>query len=63
MAVAVLVDAEVIRCLVVPAVMRLFGARAWWLPMSLDRRIPQLHVEGPPAVVHTAPSGHARQDA
>lgn len=30
LAVAVLVDAVVIRCLVLPAVMHLFGARAWW---------------------------------
>ena len=64
MAVAVLIDAVVIRCLVVPAVMRLFGRRAWWLPRSLDRRIPQLHVEGPPAVPEPAvvagPIGLAR---
>jgi putative drug exporter of the RND superfamily len=32
LAVAVLLDAVIIRCLIVPAVMRLFGARAWWLP-------------------------------
>jgi putative drug exporter of the RND superfamily len=41
LAVAVLVDALVIRCLVVPAVMRLFGARAWWLPRWLDKRVPE----------------------
>jgi uncharacterized membrane protein YdfJ with MMPL/SSD domain len=46
MAVAVLLDAVVIRCLVVPAVMRLLGPRAWWMPRVLDRWIPQLHVEG-----------------
>jgi RND superfamily putative drug exporter len=46
MAVAVLLDAAVIRCLVVPAVMRLLGARAWWLPRWLDRLLPQLNVEG-----------------
>ena len=46
MAVAVLLDALVIRCLVVPAVMRLLGARAWWLPRALERWIPRLHVEG-----------------
>ena len=48
MAVAVLLDAVVIRCLVVPAVMRLLGTRAWWLPRVLDRWLPHLHVEGRP---------------
>ena len=48
MAVAVLLDAVVIRCLVVPAVMRLLGTRAWWLPRRLDRWTPRVHVEGRP---------------
>lgn len=46
MAVAVLIDALVIRCLAVPAVMRLLGKRAWWLPRGLDRWLPRLDVEG-----------------
>ncbi|WP_127503635.1 MMPL family transporter [Actinoplanes solisilvae] len=45
LAVAVLVDAVVIRCLLLPAVMRLFGDRAWWLPSSLARRLPRLALE------------------
>ena len=48
MAIAVLLDAVVIRCLVVPAVMRILGTKAWWLPRRLDRWMPQLHVEGHP---------------
>ncbi|WUJ75903.1 MMPL family transporter [Kribbella soli] len=40
MAVAVLLDAVIIRCLIVPAVLRLLGARAWWLSGVLSRRIP-----------------------
>jgi RND superfamily putative drug exporter len=47
MAVAVLLDAVVIRCLVVPAVMRLLGDRAWWLPRWLDRVLPRLAIERP----------------
>jgi RND superfamily putative drug exporter len=47
LAVAVLVDALVIRCLVVPAVMRLFGARAWWLPRWLDKALPSVALEPP----------------
>ena len=47
MAVAVLLDALVIRCLAVPAAMRLLGDKAWWLPPWLERRLPRLHVEGP----------------
>ncbi|MGS2616660.1 MMPL family transporter [Micromonospora sp. LZ34] len=45
LAVAVLVDALVIRCLIVPAVMQLFGRRAWWLPAWLARRLPRLALE------------------
>jgi RND superfamily putative drug exporter len=45
LAVAVLLDAVVIRCLVVPAVMRLFGRWAWWLPPRLARRMPEVALE------------------
>jgi RND superfamily putative drug exporter len=48
LAVAVLLDAVVIRCLIVPAVMQLFGARAWWLPAWLDRRLPRVALEHAP---------------
>ena len=45
LAVAILLDALVIRCLIVPAVMRLLGARAWWLPGWLARRLPRVALE------------------
>jgi RND superfamily putative drug exporter len=45
LAVAVFVDAVVIRCLVVPAVMRILGERAWWMPAWLDRALPRLRLE------------------
>ncbi|TDC74864.1 MMPL family transporter, partial [Streptomyces hainanensis] len=46
MAVAIFVDAVVIRCLIVPAAMRLMGRRAWWLPAGLDRVLPRVRLEG-----------------
>ena len=30
----------------IPALMTLLGARAWWLPRRLDRVIPNLDIEG-----------------
>jgi RND superfamily putative drug exporter len=44
--IAVLLDATVVRMMIVPAVMALFGDRGWWLPRWLDRLIPDLDVEG-----------------
>jgi RND superfamily putative drug exporter len=52
---AVLIDAVVIRSVLVPAIMQLFGRRAWWLPEWLDRRLPRLHVE--PAAGDPRPTG------
>jgi RND superfamily putative drug exporter len=46
MAVAVLIDASVVRMVLVPALMSILGARAWWLPHWLDRIIPDLQLEG-----------------
>jgi RND superfamily putative drug exporter len=46
MAVAVLLDATVIRMLLVPATMELLGARNWWMPRWLDRLVPRLSAEG-----------------
>jgi RND superfamily putative drug exporter len=52
---AVFIDAVIIRSVLVPAIMQLFGARAWWLPAWLDRLLPRLHVE--PAEGDPAPTG------
>ncbi len=46
LATAVFLDATVVRMLIVPAVMTLFGERAWRLPAWLDKLIPNLDVEG-----------------
>ncbi|HEU5106052.1 MAG TPA: MMPL family transporter [Solirubrobacterales bacterium] len=42
---AVFIDAVIIRSVLVPAIMQLLGARAWWFPGWLDRILPKLHVE------------------
>ena len=46
LATAVLLDATVVRVVLVPATMRLLGDRNWWLPRWLDRALPRFDVEG-----------------
>jgi putative drug exporter of the RND superfamily len=46
LAVAVLVDATIVRLALLPAVMRLGGLRTWWIPNWLDERLPTFDVEG-----------------
>jgi RND superfamily putative drug exporter len=43
---AILLDATIVRMLLVPATMELLGDRNWWLPRWLDRILPNLDVEG-----------------
>ncbi|MRH93625.1 MMPL family transporter [Nocardia sp. SYP-A9097] len=50
MGAAILIDATVVRMLLVPAVMHLLGRVNWWLPSGIDRRLPHLHVEGRPDI-------------
>ena len=42
LAVAVLLDATLIRLLLQPVVLRLLGPRAWWMPARLDRLLPDV---------------------
>jgi RND superfamily putative drug exporter len=42
---AVLLDALILRTILVPAVMHLIGPRNWWLPKGLDRALPHVAVE------------------
>jgi RND superfamily putative drug exporter len=46
MGVAVAVDATIVRCLLVPAVMTLLGRSNWWFPAWLDRIVPNFSIEG-----------------
>ncbi len=52
---AVLIDAVIIRSVLVPAIMQLFGKSAWYIPAWLDRILPKLHVE--PAEGDPSPTG------
>lgn len=45
--ISVIIDATVVRLLLVPATMYLFGRANWWLPSWLDRILPHLDPEGP----------------
>ncbi|HEX2118527.1 MAG TPA: MMPL family transporter [Acidimicrobiales bacterium] len=46
LAVAVLLDATIIRMLLVPATMELLGDKNWWLPRWLGHVLPKVHIEG-----------------
>jgi RND superfamily putative drug exporter len=45
LSVAVLLDATLVRMLLVPSTMELLGAKNWWLPRWLDRILPSLNIE------------------
>ncbi len=56
---AVLLDALVVRCLLLPATLHLIGPTTWSLPAWMDRLLPRLNIEGtlPPADADAASNG------
>jgi RND superfamily putative drug exporter len=46
LAVAVFLDALVVRCVLLPAVLQLLGKTTWQLPRWLDARLPHINIEG-----------------
>src|SRR5207302_10498578 len=46
LAVAVILDATVVRCLLVPALMIIMGKVNWYIPSWLDRVVPKISLEG-----------------
>ncbi len=67
LAVAIFLDATVVRLLLVPAAMELLGARNWWVPRWLDRVLPRLTIEHGPqpepvAVAAADPAAPRRPD-
>jgi RND superfamily putative drug exporter len=46
LAAAIAIDATIVRCLLVPAVMALLGRASWWCPRPLARLLPRIELEG-----------------
>ena len=70
LAVAVILDATVVRCLLVPALMIMMGRLNWYLPRWLDRTVPHISIEGAEffaerdrATVPPAPAAPEREPA
>ena len=64
LATAVLLDATVVRLVLVPATMELLGDRNWWLPRWLQRILPHVNIEDTAEPVSTPPSPNGtRPDA
>jgi len=61
MAFAVLIDASLVRMVLVPSVMALLGEHAWWMPGWLEPLVPNLQLEGsaPVAAAQPAPPPQA----
>ena len=58
MATAILVDATVVRMVLVPAIMEVLGRANWWIPDWLDRLVPRLDQEPAPVDVQPQPAYH-----
>lgn len=63
LAAGILMDAVVIRMAIVPALMFLTGRSNWWFPRSLDRILPRVGIEGPPATAEEGNDGQGPGDA
>jgi RND superfamily putative drug exporter len=57
LAFAVLLDAIVVRCVLLPAVLELLGAITWRLPHRLDARLPHIDIDGTAARALSEPEG------
>jgi RND superfamily putative drug exporter len=59
MAFAVLIDASIVRMILVPSVMTLLGRSAWWMPKFLEPVVPHLQLEGGDLPPEPAGAGRA----
>ena len=63
LATAVFLDAVVVRCMLLPAVLELLGPVTWRLPRWLDARLPRINIEGTAARLPVDPEGLGRDKA
>ncbi|MEJ5256317.1 MAG: MMPL family transporter [Acidimicrobiales bacterium] len=57
LAVAVFVDATIVRMVLVPSTMELLGGANWWLPRWLDRLLPDIHLDDDARAAPVTPVG------
>ncbi|WP_202817683.1 MMPL family transporter [Kribbella sp. ALI-6-A] len=62
LAVAIFIDATVVRMILVPATMKLLGKANWWIPRWLDRLLPVIDVEGQAGLPTVKPAGAPAAD-
>jgi RND superfamily putative drug exporter len=62
LAFGVLVDAFLVRMTLVPAVLALLDRRAWWLPSWMDKRMPNLDIEGEKLMHELEPPAAAEEE-
>ena len=69
LATAILVDATIVRIVLVPATMKLLGDANWWIPSWLDRVLPRIDIDGESSLpapemvgVDRDGGGHGRRD-
>ncbi|HEY7951410.1 MAG TPA: MMPL family transporter, partial [Solirubrobacteraceae bacterium] len=60
---AVFLDAVVVRCLLLPAVLSILGDRTWQIPAWLDRVLPHLNIEGASATIAVAAAPEDHEDS
>jgi putative drug exporter of the RND superfamily len=46
LAAAVFLDAVIVRCVMLPAVLEMLGETTWKLPAWIDKRLPEVNIEG-----------------
>ena len=63
LAFAVFLDALVVRCVLLPAVLELLGERTWRFPKWIDARVPHINIEGSAAHARAAEAAGAAPTA